>query len=202
MYKALSAIVFAVISLTGCGSMRLVDTEVRSFATPPTVPAGATYRFERLPSQQADAVRQDKLEAMAQQALNQVGLQRGDRTASHSVQVTYGMKVDAHAPWEQPEPAFGWNLGWGLGRGGRGGSVTLGAGVPFGHLATSPYYWRQISVVMRSLATHQVVYESHATHDGRWVDTEAVLPALFEAALKAFPNPPPGVRRINIEIPR
>jgi hypothetical protein len=72
MYKALSAIVFAVISLTGCGSMRLVDTEVRSFATPPTVPAGATYRFERLPSQQADAVRQDKLEAMAQQALNQV----------------------------------------------------------------------------------------------------------------------------------
>ena len=201
MYKALAAIVFAVISLTGCGSMRLVDTEVRSFATPPPVPAGATYRFERLPSQQADPGRQDKIEAMAQQALTQVGLIRDDRAPSHSVQVTYGMKIDAHAPWERPEP-LGFNLGWGIGWGGRGGSVMLGGGAPFGYLATSPYYWRQVSVVMRSLSTNQVVFESHATHDGRWADTEAVLPALFEAALKGFPNPPAGVRRINIEIPR
>lgn len=201
MRKALLAIIFAVITLTGCGSMRLVDTEVRSFATPPTMPASATYRFERLPSQQADTGRQDKLEAMAQQALMQVGLRRDERTPSHSVHVSYGMKIDAHAPWEQAEP-WGWNLGWGIGWGGRGSSVMLGGGAPFGYLASSPYYWRQISLVMRSLATNQVVFETHAKHDGRWSDSEAVLPALFEAALRDFPNPPAGVRRINIEIPR
>lgn len=208
MYSARIAIVFILIGtlgLTGCGSLRLVDTEVRSFATPPTVLAGATYRFERLPSQQADASRQDKIEAMAQQALAQAGLQRDDRTASHSVQVTYGMKIDSHAPWEQPEPRgfnLGWNLAGGVGWGGRHGGVMLGGGAPFGFLATSPYYWRQVSVVMRNLATQQVVFESRATHDGRWSDTEAVLPAMFEAALTGFPNPPAGVRRVNVEIPR
>ncbi len=198
MARALAAIIFAAISLTGCGAMRLVDTEVRSFATPTAVSVGATYRFERLPSQQADAARQDKLEVVAQQALDKVGLKRDDSAASHSVQVSYSMKVDAHAPWEQPEPAWG----WGIGLGGRGGSVMLGAGLPFGGLATLPYYRRQISLIIRSLASNQVVYESHATHDGRWADTEAVLPAMFDAVLKDFPNPPAGVRRINIEIPR
>ena len=33
-------------------------------------------------------------------------------------------------------------------------------------------------------------------------DDAAVLPAMFEAALSGFPNPPTGVRRIDIEIPR
>ena len=200
MFKALIAIVFIAISLTGCSSLRLVDTEVRSFATPPTVPAGALFRFERLPSQQADAAAQTRLETIAQHALEQAGMRRSDTQASYSVQVTYGLKVDARAPWEQTEPAFGMN--WGLGWGGRGGALMLGGRAPFGQLATSPYYWRQVSLIMRSLATQQVVFESHAAHDGRWSDSEAILPALFDAALRGFPNPPPGVRQINIEIPR
>ena len=200
MIQALVAIIFIALSLTGCGSLRLVDTEVRSFATPPTVPAGALFRFERLPSQQADAAAQTRLEALAQQALEQAGLQRDDTQASYSVQVTYGLKIDSRAPWEQTEPGFGMN--WGLGWGGRGGALMLGGRAPFGQLATSPYYWRQVSLIMRSLSTQQVVFESHAAHDGRWSDTEAILPVLFEAALRGFPNPPPGVRQINIEIPR
>lgn len=200
MYKALAAIIFIAIGLTGCGTVRLVDTEVRSFATPPPVPNGALYRFERLPSQQADAAAQTRLEALAEQALAQVGLQRQDALAIYSVQVAYGLKIDARAPWEQPEPGFGmgWNLGWGS----RGGALMLGGQAPFGHLATSPYYWRQVSLIIRSLATQQVVFESHAAHDGRWSDTAAILPAMLEAALRGFPNPPQGVRRINIEIPR
>ena len=47
----------AALMLGGCSSMRLVDSDVVSFvpqaAAPITVPA--TYRFERLPSQQARA---------------------------------------------------------------------------------------------------------------------------------------------------
>lgn len=200
MFKAQAAIIFIVFSLTGCGSLRLVDTEVRSFATPPTVPAGALFRFERLPSQQADAAAQTRLEALAQRALEQAGLQRNDAKASYSVQVTYGLKIDARAPWEQAEPTFGMN--WGLGWGGRGGTLMLGGRAPFGQLATSPYYWRQVSLIIRSLSTQHIVFESHAAHDGRWSDSEAILPVLFDAALRGFPNPPPGVRQINIEIPR
>jgi len=46
------------------------------------------------------------------------------------------------------------------------------------------------------------VFESRANHDGRWSDDLAVVPAMFEAALRGFPNPPQGVRRVDIEIAR
>lgn len=185
--------------LSGCAGVRLVDTEVRSFATPPLIPTGAHYRFERLLSQQADTALQSRLEALAEPALKKVSLQRRDATANYSVQVTYGMKVDAQAPWEQP--SMGWSLGWGM----RAGSVAVGSQFPvWGRpgLDNQPYYWRQVSLIIRHLGTQQVVYETHASHDGRWSDSEAVLPALFEAALTGFPNPPTGVRRINIDIAR
>jgi hypothetical protein len=29
-----------------------------------------------------------------------------------------------------------------------------------------------------------------------------VLPAMLDSALRGFPQPPPGTRRINVEIPR
>ena len=69
MFRSLIAIFLVALGLTGCGTVRLVDTDVRSYASPPFVQPGASYRFERLPSQQADTVQQAGLEAMAQQAL-------------------------------------------------------------------------------------------------------------------------------------
>ena len=66
MFKSLTAIFLVALVLTGCGTVRLVESDVRSFASPPFVPAGASYRFERLPSQQTDAGQQSRLEAMAQ----------------------------------------------------------------------------------------------------------------------------------------
>ncbi len=203
MFRSLIATVFAALWLTGCASVRLVDTDVRSYVTPPGVPAGASYRFERLPSQQANAAQQDRLEGVAQQALGKVGLQRHDSAASFSVQVSASMRIDPYSPWDRPAP--GWGLGWNLGFGMRSGNVMIGANSPlrpgFGW-GDSPYYWRQVSLIIRQLSNGQVVYETHAAHDGRWSDSEAVLPALFDAALKDFPNPPPGARRLNIEIPR
>lgn len=205
MFRSFVAIVFAAFWLTGCGTMRLVDADVRSYASPPFVPVGTSYRFERLPSQQIDVAQQARLEAMAQTALAKAGLQRNDAGASHSVQVSVGMKVDPYSPWDRP--SIGWGAGWNFGFGVQSGNVLIGGGGPFMGLpgfgmAEHPYYWRQVSLIIRNLSTNQVVYETHAAHDGRWADSEAVLPAMFEAALKDFPKPPPGVRRINMEIPR
>ena len=62
MYRAFSAL-FLVATLSGCATSWVVDSNVKSFATPgTTVPPGATYRFERLPSQQADTARQEGLD--------------------------------------------------------------------------------------------------------------------------------------------
>lgn len=202
MFRSLIAIFLIALGLTGCGTTRLVDSDVRTYATPPSVPAGAHYRFERLPSQQANAAQQARLEAMAQQALAKVGLQRDDVGASYSVEISVGVKVDPYSPGDGPYGGWwpGWNFGFGLQSGHTmiGGSRLMpGFGMP-----DRPYYWRQVSLVIRSVGTHQVVYETHAANDGPWADNNAILPAMFEAALKDFPAPPQGVRRVNIEIPR
>lgn len=201
MRKSLVAVLFVVLGLTGCGSMRVVDNDVRSYAAPPYILPGASYRFDRLPSQQAQAPRQSALETIAQQALAKVGLQRNDAMASYGVEVSAGMKIEPRSPWDGPWPGFnlGWNLGWGT----RGGSFMIGGGVPFMRgLYDSPYYWRQVNVIIRRINSAQVVYETHASHDGPWPDSDAVLPAMLDAALKDFPTPPQGPRRVNIEIPR
>jgi hypothetical protein len=202
MFKSLVATLFAVLWLTGCGTVRLVDTDVRSFVTPPLIVTGATYRFERLPSQQVDLDRQNRLEAMAQEALTRVGLKRQDLAPAYSVQVSVGTKVDAYGPGDRP--SSGWMPGWNFGVGVSSGNVMIGAnrGLLGFAVPEQPYYWRQVSLVIRNLSTSQVVYETRAAHDGRWADSDAILPAMLEAALKDFPNPPAGLRRVNIEIPR
>lgn len=200
MFRSLIAIVFAAVALTGCAGLRLVDTDVRSFASEPLVPVGARYRFERLPSQQVNPAQQSRLETLAQQALARVGLQRDDAAATHSVLVSADLRVDPYAPWDLPYNVWSpaWNLGWGIG-GGRGGSSFL---LGFGGRGALPWYSRELRLVMRHLGSGQVVFETQAFHDGRWADGEAVWPAMFDAALSGFPNPPPGARRVNIEIPR
>ena len=44
-------------TLAGCGAPRLVEGQVQSFSTLTAAPAPATYRIERLPSQQTPAKR-------------------------------------------------------------------------------------------------------------------------------------------------
>jgi len=46
------------------------------------------------------------------------------------------------------------------------------------------------------------VFESRASHDGPWSDSQAVVPAMLDAALQGFPNPPSGTRQVGVEIPR
>ena len=202
MFKPAIAILFSAFVLGGCANVRLIDADVRSFASPPSINVGAHYRFERLPSQQLREMQQSNLEAMAREALSRAGLEHDEANARYSVQVSYGMRVEPY--YENPSP-FGWGLGWNLGWGSRGGSVGVGGRFPFmgfpGAMAQSAY-WHQASLIIRSLGSQQVVYETSATHHGLWADTAAIAPALLEAALKDFPNPPAAVRRINIEIPR
>lgn len=206
MFRLFIAICVAVLALTGCSTIRLVDTDVRSYAIPPVLPVGASYRFDRLPSQQSpvDAQQQTQLETLLQPVLAKAGLRRDDAAASYSVQVSVDIKVSPYAPWDRP--AFGWgpgfHLGWSLHRGnGRFGRHHPLMGWSAFGMSELPYYWYQVSLLIRRLDNAQVVYETHAAHDGRWADSEVVLPAMFEAALQGLPNPPQGVRHINIEIP-
>ena len=71
----------------------------------------------------------------------------------------------------------------------------------FPHL-TTPYYQREVSLVLRDARSARVVYETQASHDGPWADNPTLWAALLDAALQGFPQAPAGPRRVVIEVPR
>jgi hypothetical protein len=185
----------AALVLTGCATGYRLDNQVQSFSQLTTLPAQPTYRFERSLSQQADPAQQ-ALEALADPALHKAGLRRDDAAPRYSVQVTARAERTL-SPYADPWDRWGWGGGWGVGFGGRG--VGIGFGGPFPRGDT---FWihREVSVLVRELATNRVVYETRAVNDGPWMDNQSVLPAMFDAAMQGFPNPPQGPRRVDIQV--
>jgi hypothetical protein len=186
--------------LGGCATSRIVDSEVTAFSSWPAAPAvpGTSYRFERLPSQQGLDGQQERIEAIAQGALARVGLVLVPDSARLSVQVSASTQrvqrfVDDGFLLGGPG-VYG---GYGYGGFGYGGPF----GAPFNRFGEL-YYLREVSLQVRELASNKVVYETKARHDGPWSDTFTLLPAMFEAALLGFPQPPPGTRRVDVTLPR
>jgi hypothetical protein len=183
------------LALAGCSAMRLVDNEVNSLARWSPEPPGSTYRFERLPSQQGLQARgepaQEQLEAMAQEVLARRGLLHHPEAAVLTVQLSATTVV---------QPGYS---GWPP-------IVSVGAGTAGSHIGMAfpmmryepPLYIREVQFLIRDSRSHAVVYETRARHSGIWSDAQAVLPAMMEAALSSFPNPPQGPRRVNVEIAR
>ena len=190
--------------LTGCASVRIVDSDVVSVAAvPPGMNLqGATYRFERLPSQ-VNNPEAGLAEQQAQAAMTAVGLVRDDAAAQLSVLVGFAGTQYLADAWGRPIPP-GFYPGWtpygsvSIGRG-IGSHVGLGMGM---RLPPPTQYRREVSLILRDLKSGQVVYETRASHDGPWSDSTQIFSTLFQAALANFPNPPAGLRRVNIEIPR
>ena len=199
----LSLLLAASVALTGCASVMLVDNQVQSF---PQWPAGAPqkgerFAFDRLPSQRSETPSplQDGLELAVRDALVAWGLQlpSGSEGVRWLVQVSAGGQRLPRAPWENPWERPNWSISGGIG--GRHGGIALGFPLM---IADSPYYLREITVVVREAASGRVVYETRAKHDGRWPDSRALWGAMVSAALRDFPQPPAGARQVNIEIPR
>jgi len=178
--------------LTGCGSMRLIDSQVQSVNAQGAVSLqGAHYRFERLPSQINNPAA-GLAEQQAQVALSAAGLVRDDPGAQLSIQVQARATTFIADPWGRPVAGLGMNSYWGR-----------GIGVNWGMRFPPPnQYQYEVSLLMRDLRSGQVVYETQAAHSGPWSDGVKIFPALMSAALKDFPNPPAKTRQVNIEIPR
>ena len=188
---------FAGMFLAGCSSMRIVDSDVSAFAAwtaaPPT--PGTPYRFERLPSQLPANAQQDRVEAMATASLARVGMVLDPLAARFSVQVMLSTQIGERFP-DDGFPLAG--PGVLIGGGSMGTSIGMTYPIRFGE----PYYKREVTVLMRELATQKVVFETRALHTGPWSNALSVLPAMLDSALLGFPQPPAGTRRINVDIPR
>lgn len=179
-----------VMVLGGCALPRMIDSEVQSFVGTPPAAAGASYRFERLPSQQALATTQDEIEALAEPALERAGLVRSDTQARYSVQVEIRVSQYPNPSARQPR----WS-----------GAIMTGNGMlwyPAVQVVLEPPWYRHtVRLLMRHLPSAQVAYESTASFDGPWSDSANLLPVILEAALRDFPNPPAGQRKVVIELP-
>ncbi|MDP3701406.1 MAG: DUF4136 domain-containing protein [Hylemonella sp.] len=203
MKKSLALLTVALL-LTGCSGMRLVESQVRATAAIPTsgvaIPAGARYRFERLPSQ-TDPVETDSVEAIAEAELTEAGLVRDDAAARYSVQLTTRMESYLVDDWGRPYS--GPRVGSSIVIGGGNFGIGMGSGVGMGMRFPPPSQYRhEATLLLRDLASNQVVYETSARHEGPWNDRYNILRALLAAALKDFPEPPAGARRVKVEIPR
>ena len=202
MRSLLMVLTLAVGLLSGCATVRLIDSDVVSVVAAPAGMSlqGAKYRFERLPSQ-ANNPEAGLAEQQAQAAMTAVGLVRDDANAQLSVLVGFAGTQYLADAWGRPLPPGAWSPYYGsisMGRG-IGPNVGLGVGMRF---PPPTQYRREVSLIMRDLKSGQVVYETRATHDGPWADSAQVFATLFQAAMANFPNPPAGLRRVNIEIPR
>jgi hypothetical protein len=194
MWKSVAAVALAAV-LSGCASVRLIESDVTSYSQWPASRPVTTFSFERLPSQQAQPEVQARVEAAALPALQKAGFRQVDPgQADVNIQVGARESRFARAPWDDPYPRFG--TGWFYGgRGYRGVGIGMSMDMPM------PYYVFDVSVLIRDARTQQVLYETQARHDGRWSD-EALRSTLFEAAMKDFPRPAISPRRVGIEIPR
>lgn len=183
--------------LAGCATTHVVDSDVRSYSTLTALPQPPTYRLERLPSQAAHAASFNAIEALAQQSLARVGLQRDDANARLVLQISaQGSYVRPGWPYYS-DPfyrPFGWGWGVGYGRG-------LGWGFGGSWMDRPPtLHRREVSLVLRDAATQKIVYETSAVYEDVWTDDPAIFGILFDAALTGFPQPPAGPRQVRTTI--
>ena len=181
--------VFSLLVLGGCATTRIIDSEVRSFAgsTPPTQPA--SYRFERLPSQDLQSYAQERLETIAQPLLESVGLRKEVTEPKYALV----MKASVEAI-ENPTFSRSWKRQQWLDRDGFMRLPSMG-------LMLEPSWQRySVSLVLRDIASSQTVFESSAQHMGPWSDTQQLLPAVIRAALSDYPRAQPQPHSVFIEV--
>ena len=187
------------VALSGCASMNSLDADVSSYSQWPTARKPNSYVFERLPSQQAQEQKQDALEAAARRAFGASGFTVAPDAASADVSVQLSSRTVRYERGYYSDPFWRWNFGFGYPFGRGGGGWGLGASFPIGGYPS--IYEREVAVLIRDRKSGQVLYESRATSDDN-VGSPATLEAMFDAAMKDFPQPAVNPRRITIALPQ
>lgn len=193
------------LALGACGGISTVAIDVSSQGQWPAGAKPGSYAIERLPSQQANAIEQARIEAAALPALAAAGF-----TSAPAEQADMLIQVGARAfdvlrrdPFASP---FYWRSDWwfhGARRPFFYGPGFYGPGF-YGHGASgydSVELQREVALLIRDRRSQKIVYETRATYLQRW-NNEALLPAMFEAALKDFPQAAISPRSVIVTLPR
>jgi hypothetical protein len=183
--------------LAGCASLNQVGAEVTSFGDWPAGRTGGTYAFERLPSQQQAGQRTAQIEALAAPALARAGFRPAAAGDAPDVIVSIGARISRTdwAPWDDPL----WVRWHAPLRAFRHGLVPVG---PWGSsFPPEPRFDREVAVLLRDRASGQALYEARASNDGATMGSDALLGALFQAALSDFPQAQPKSHWVRVPLP-
>lgn len=191
--RQMTLLPIVLLALGGCATLRQLDNDVSTYSQWPAGRKPSSYAFERLPSQQARPDQQQKLEDAAQRAVEAAGFMPAadQRESDVSIQVGARVSPNERALYDDP---FWW----------RGGLYThwrRGFYSPYwGVNVATPSYEREVAVLIRDRKSGQPLYEARATNGGSSSSMAAVLPAMFEAAMKDFPHTGVNPRRVSVEL--
>jgi hypothetical protein len=195
--------------LAGCAGVPQVTSQVSSYGSWPEGRQPGTYVFERLPSQQAQAERQDELEAAVQPVLAALGFKLvkpadAAKAADVSVQVASQVRVDPrprYDPFRSPYGPGPYGPYGPYGRAGLGGWWGGRGGWSMNMSMEPPYVQMQVDVLIRDRRSNQVLYETHAVHERVGGADPALLGPMFEAALADFPHQAISPRTVTVTLP-
>ncbi len=202
MNRVFLALLLTALLGAGCGSMRLIESDVSAharFSAADAAVSGASYRFERLPSQENQP--QARLEQIAEGALAKVGLMR----TADAAQARFSVQINARSgtwllddegrrfPTRGPYGSTHFSLGLGIGSSAR----FMGFNMHMTYL-----HRHEVSLLLRDLNSMQIVFETRAHQEGPWSDTAVLYGVMFDAALQGFPRPSAAATRVRTEIPR
>lgn len=180
--------------LSACATPRQLDNDVSTYSQWPVGRKPASYAFERLPSQQARAEQQQQLEDAARGALEAAGFVAAAVDAQAEVSIQLGARASGIARVVYDDP-FWWRSGVSM-RWRRG--FYSSAGVHY----TTPIYEREVALLIRDRKSGQTLYEARASNAAGSSPGADVLAAMFEAAMKDFPNIAINPRRVTVELNR
>jgi len=170
----------------GCASLNAVDSDVSSYGAWPADRLPGTYAFERLPSQQAQAVRQQQLEQAAAPALERAGFKPAPDGAKPDVIVQIGARIDRNdrSPWDDPLWWHGYGRFYAVGWQGPWFGTVWRPWAPL----DNTHYEREVALLIRDAADGKPLFEAHADTGGITQGSDALIGAMFAATLAEFPK--------------
>lgn len=190
----------AALGLGACSSVNTVSVDVSSQGNWPVGGKPGTYAFERLPSQQANAEEQARIETAAMPALAAAGFVQAPADQA-DFQIQVGARVFEVLRRDPFASSFYWRNDWWFYGHRRPFFYGPGFGHPYGYgYGYDSEYQREAAVLVRDRRSQQVVYETRAVYLNRW-SSDRLLPALFEAALKDFPQSGINPRTVVVALP-
>nr|WP_316643248.1 DUF4136 domain-containing protein [uncultured Roseateles sp.] len=184
------------LALSGCASMYTVRSEVTSYGAWPAERKPASFAFERLPSQGKEDKRQAQLETAATAALQKAGFSPAADNKSADVLVMVGGRVSLQerGPWEDP---FWWQYRTSFWR-----HSPMLRPYPYNNALGSRRYEREVALVLRDRQSGEAIYETRASSDGLSVGDDALLGAMFAAAIQDFPRTVPEPHEVAVSLQR